>query len=92
MSSFLVTYHRRSRQKGRLRRKTYFLVLGLYRRLVEIRLHQNHLMGWSRTEGNEMVRDRDLEPTVVPTRWDLPGISLGGAPMWPCSGGADFTE
>ena len=32
---FVGTDHRRSRQKGCLRRKTYFPVLGLRRRLVE---------------------------------------------------------
>ena len=35
MSSLSGKDHRRSRQKGCLRRKTYFPVLGLRRRLVE---------------------------------------------------------
>ena len=39
-----------------------------------------------------MVWDRESEPPVVPTRWDLLEVALGGAPVWPCSGGAGFTE
>ena len=39
-----------------------------------------------------MVWDRGLETLVVPTRWDLLGVALGGAPVWPSSGGVGFTE
>ena len=39
-----------------------------------------------------MVWDRGLEPLVVPTRWALLGVALGGAPVWPSSGGVGCTE
>ena len=39
-----------------------------------------------------MVWDGGSEPLVVPTRWALLGVALGGAPVWPSSGGAGFTE
>ena len=39
-----------------------------------------------------MVWDRESEPPVVLTRWDLLRFFLGGAPVWPCGGGAGFTE
>ena len=39
-----------------------------------------------------MVQDGDSETPVVPTRWALLRVALGGAPVWPCSGGAGFTE
>ena len=39
-----------------------------------------------------MVWDGRLEPLVVPTRRALLGVALGGAPVWPCSGGEGFTE
>ena len=55
-------------------------------------LQPNHPMGWCKTEGNQMVWDGGLEPPVVLTRWDLLGVALGGAPVWPCDGGAGFTE
>ena len=32
------------------------------------------------------------KPLVVPTRWDLLGVALGGAPVWSSSGGVGFTE
>ena len=34
-----------------------------------------------------MVWDRGFEPPVVPARWDLLGVALGGALVWPSSGG-----
>ena len=34
-----------------------------------------------------MVWDRGSEPLVVPTRWALLGVALGGAPVGPSSGG-----
>ena len=34
-----------------------------------------------------MVWDGGSEPLVVPTRWALLGVALGGAPVWPSSGG-----
>ena len=34
-----------------------------------------------------MVWDGGSEPPVVPTRWALLGVALGGAPVWPCGGG-----
>ena len=39
-----------------------------------------------------MVWDGESELPVVPTRWALLGVALGGAPVWPCGGGAGFTE
>ena len=39
-----------------------------------------------------MVWYGGLEPLIVPTRWALLGVSLGGAPMWPCGAGIGFTE
>ena len=39
-----------------------------------------------------MVWDGGSKPLVVPTRWDLLGVALGGAPVWPSSGGVGFTE
>ena len=39
-----------------------------------------------------MVWDGGSEPLVVQTRWALLGVALGGAPVWPSSGGAGFTE
>ena len=40
-----------------------------------------------------MVWDGGLESPVVPTRWDLRGVALGGAPVWLCGGGGvGFTE
>ena len=39
-----------------------------------------------------MVWDRGSEPLVVPTRWALLGVALGGVPVWPSSGGVGFTE
>ena len=39
-----------------------------------------------------MVWDGGLEPRVVLTRWALLGVALGGAPVWPSSGGVGFTE
>ena len=39
-----------------------------------------------------MVWDVGLEPLVVPKRWALLGVALGGAPVWPSSGGVGFTE
>ena len=52
----------------------------------------NHPMVWCRTEGNEVVWDEGSDPPVVPTRWDLLGVALGGALVWPCGGGAGFTK
>ena len=37
-------------------------------------------------------RDRESEPLVVPTRWALLQVALGRALVWPCGGGAGFTE
>ena len=42
--------------------------------------------------GNDMVWDGGSKPLVVPTRWALLGVALGGAPVWPSSGGVGFTE
>ena len=42
--------------------------------------------------GNEMVWEGGLKPLVVPTRWALLGVALGGAPVWSSSGGIGFTE
>ena len=39
-----------------------------------------------------MVWDGGSKPLVVPTRWALLGVALGGAPVWPSSGGVGFTE
>ena len=39
-----------------------------------------------------MVWDKGLDPLVVPTRWDLLGVALGGAPVWLCGAGVGFTE
>ena len=39
-----------------------------------------------------MVWDGGSKPLVVPTRWALLGFTLGGAPVWPSSGGVGFTE
>ena len=39
-----------------------------------------------------MVWYRKLELPVVPTRWAILGVALGGAPVWPCGGGAGLTE
>ena len=39
-----------------------------------------------------MVWDGGSNPLVVPTRWALLGVALGGAPVWPISGGVGFTE
>ena len=39
-----------------------------------------------------MAWDRGSEPLVVPTRWALLMVALGGAPVWPSSGGVGFTE
>ena len=39
-----------------------------------------------------MVWDGGSKPLVVPTRWALIGVALGGAPVWPSSGGVGFTE
>ena len=39
-----------------------------------------------------MVWDGGSEPLVVPTRWTLLGVTLGGAPAGPSSGGVGFTE
>ena len=39
-----------------------------------------------------MVWDGGLEPLVVPTRWALLGVALGGALVWTSSGGVGFTE
>ena len=39
-----------------------------------------------------MVWDRESEPPVFPTRWDLLGVALGGALVWPYGRGAGFTE
>ena len=39
-----------------------------------------------------MVWYRESEPPVVPTRWALIGVALGGAPVWPCGGGEGFKE
>ena len=39
-----------------------------------------------------MVWDGRSKPLVVPTRWALIRVALGGAPVWPCSGGEGFTE
>ena len=39
-----------------------------------------------------MVWEGESEPPVVPTRWALLGVALGGAPVWPCGGEAGFTE
>ena len=36
--------------------------------------------------------DRESETLVVPTRWALLEVARGGAPVWPCGGGAGFTE
>ena len=49
-------------------------------------------MGWCRTEGNKVEWDGGSEPPVVPTRWALLGVALGGAPVGLCGGGAGFTE
>ena len=43
---------------------------------------------WCGTEGNAMVWDKGLDPLVVPTRWDLLGVALGGALVWLCGVGA----
>ena len=56
------------------------------------RLQPNHPMGWCKTEVNKMVWDGESEPPVVPTIWALLGVSLGGAPVWPCGEGSGFTE
>ena len=39
-----------------------------------------------------MVWDGGLEPPVVPTRWALLGVALGGAPVWPCEGGGQASQ
>ena len=39
-----------------------------------------------------MVWDGGSEPFVVPTSWALLGVALGGALVWPSSGGVGFTE
>ena len=39
-----------------------------------------------------MVWDGGSKPLVVPTRWALLRVALGGAPVWPSSGGVGFTE
>ena len=39
-----------------------------------------------------MVCDRVSDTLVVPTRWDLLGVALGRAPVWPCGKGVGFTE
>ena len=39
-----------------------------------------------------MVWGGGLEPLVVPTRWALLGVALGGALVCPSSGGVGFTE
>ena len=39
-----------------------------------------------------MVWDGGSKPLVVPTRWALLGVALGGAPVWSSSGGVGFTE
>ena len=39
-----------------------------------------------------MVWDRGSEPLVVPTRWALLRVALGGAPVGPCSAAVGFTE
>ena len=39
---------------------------------------------WCGTEGSD--------PLVLVTRWALLGVALGGAPVWPSSGGVGFTE
>ena len=39
-----------------------------------------------------MVWDGGSKPLVVPTRWALLEVTLGGAPVCPSSGGVGFTE
>ena len=39
-----------------------------------------------------MVWNGGSKPLVFPTRWALLGVALGGAPVWPSSGGLGFTE
>ena len=39
-----------------------------------------------------MVWGQGSDTLVVQTRWDILGISLGGAPMWLCGVGVGFTE
>ena len=39
-----------------------------------------------------MVWDGGSKPLVVPTRWALLKVALGGAPVWSSSGGVGFTE
>ena len=39
-----------------------------------------------------MVWDGGSKPLVVPKRWALLGVALGGALVWPSSGGLGFTE
>ena len=39
-----------------------------------------------------MVWYRGSEPPVDPTKWDLLGIALGGAPVWTCGAGVHFTK
>ena len=39
-----------------------------------------------------MVWEGGSDLIVVPTRWALLGVALGGAPVWLSSGGVGFTE
>ena len=49
-------------------------------------------MRWCGTEGNEMVWDGGSDTLVVPKRWALIRVALGGAPVGPCSVGVGFME
>ena len=76
------------RNQDHRRRRQYYTYVGV---LWKTWLQPNHPMRWCRT-GNEMVWDGGSEPLVVPARRALLGVSLGGAPVWPCGGGGGFTE
>ena len=76
-----------------LHRSTYSAILGLRGCFVENpRWRPNLPVRWCRTEGTEMVRDRGSETLVVPTRWDLLRVALGGASVWTWGAGVGFTE
>ena len=93
MSSFLETSIIGGVVRRCLRCSTYFDILRLRRCFVEKPWWWPNLpMIWCRAEINEMVWDRGLEPLVVPTRWALLGVALGGPPVWPCGAGVGFTE
>ena len=56
------------------------------------RWQPNLSLRWCGTEVNAMVWDRGSDTLVEPTRWDLLGVALGRAPVWPCGKGVGFTE